>query len=660
MTGSGSAGAPPLQPRPHSPSPLSSRTVPVAGYLSDVLARKLSSVPDDTERSKCALDEYIENVARYWFPSPRDVEAEVTDGPNDGGLDAYLVDKQSKTIVLFQCKWYASALKLSLKDSLDLHRFYTVYLKPGQSTGLSAEVRAFIVRFGTYYAGFRVRLIYLTTARLEPVAVQEYEKLNLSFELVDADRYGVQFEAVLSEQSEHHNEIVFSLVGDHYLEFLARFPEAMGGGSLDVPVIQCAIRGIDLKRAFRAAGEEAFSRNLRMELRGKINAELEETANSEKRFGFYVLHNGISLTCSDFRILALGTPPLGEGVPSDMRFVPEADAPFVQSMRAHGATVFVALKDFQIVNGAQTTFTLADLDDAPLMDVTIPCKISKTTDALLQSQIAACNNTQNAITPWDLAANSPELTLLQNYASRIESPIFVQRKRGEKWANVRFAGGTPPTPMRTLVAKSVYQDFLAFCGRPGAAYTRPGSAVAPGTPAYAQIQQARDIDSILLAGLVANYEDSIEQDPADPEFLAYWRLWAVALVGHIFRHHLSGSDQDRFKSSLLGENGPKHWGVLRAYLVDLMKGFLSSFPPGTDTQYVFKNGDEEWGSATFPSVPPRAIWPYVQTDVKEATFDGMRDKDDLAKGGIEYYEVNFAILAGYMDWVMKTKTLPWP
>lgn len=620
-------------------------TGPQVPFLTSSLGSRFDAIDDDAARSRAVLEFYLSRVARFAFPDPVKVQVTLTDGPSDGGLDGYIVDTSSRSVILAQCKWYASGAKLSFKDSMDLHDFVTARLHPKNTASLSPEVRAFIERFHDHYTSYSVALAYITTLPLDGTALKQYQTLGLPLDIVDRDGLAAKYYSVLSEQDEVHNEATFSIVGGGHLTFRATLPatERLAGGVVEV--VQCAVRGVDLKRAFKSYDDDIFSRNLRFEVKGKINSEMEENAKSDMRFAFYVLHNGISITCESFKF-----------VKGDDSSIPASDQPYVAACVSKGINDFVVLRDFQVVNGAQTTFTLSRLDDGLVSDVVLPCKISRTTDSSTASLIAECNNTQNAVGSWDLASNSEELTLLQNYASVLPEPVFVQRKKGEHWTNVRFVTPNKPGPERSLIAKDIYQATLSWFGSPGPAYSRPGSVIAPGTQVYRQIASLPDLDLPVIAGLLGLWEKRHES--TEYEFLNYWQQWFVGSVGHVYRHNLAQPEREKFKAKALGKDCAELWTALHKYLACAMDKFLRAFPSGTDVQDVFKNTIATWDGASF-DVTPQGTWKYVDPNIHDRAFPLMREKQ---KGvvSIQFYDVNFAVLACHLDNWIRTNPMSLP
>ncbi len=461
----------------------------------------------------------------------------------------------------------------------------------------------------------------------------------------------------LSEFEEVDNEAVLSVPGGEYLSLKAVFPTPQGTSPTSVPVVQFAGRGYDFKRVFLDVREELFSRNLRLELKGKIAEEMESSVTTPQRESFYVLHNGISVTCSEYRILTFNPDAGPPSSQQDYAFVPELDRPFVDEAIKAGIEVFLYVRNMQIVNGAQTTYTFSKLQDSELKEVKLPCKLTVTTDPYVISQIAICNNTQNAIGSWDLAANSPELTILQNYAAQLAPPIFVQRRKGEKWTQTRFATTAAPPSERSLVAREVYQAALSFAGQPGPAYSRTASSVSPGTKAYLEIAVASNLEEMLMAGLVASYEDAVRKKRAHPGFAESWTQWAVALVGHICHHHLDQAAKSGWVSSLFGSRGLQAWSKLRSYLLGFVTTFMSRFPKSTDPQRVMRNLADEWDALNDAGIDPKSVWLRIPPAAKDRSFAGMRQKQG-ASVTTQFYDVNFAIMAVALEAYIASKPLP--
>lgn len=104
----------------------------------------------------------------------------------------------------------------------------------------------------------------------------------------------------------------------------------------------------------------------------------------------------------------------------------------------------IILKNFSIINGAQTTSALGRFLKEARMDLNqedIDClkkvyvlvRILKVNDAEFRSRIAIFNNTQNPITTRDMAANREEQLQLHNGLIKGDNPhIYMEIRRGAK------------------------------------------------------------------------------------------------------------------------------------------------------------------------------------------------------------------------------------
>jgi len=626
-------------------------------YLSAKLKKRFDAITDDKKRSKEVINFYMSSIAKFdGFSDPTDVAIDNVDGPGDGGLDAYIISARDKKIVLFQSKWYTTPFKLSKGDSQDLLNFYNIYLMPGKTTGLNPEVMGFVNRWTTHLKSekYCIEMVYVTNASFDPLVIAEYNKLDIKFKIVGEEALGEEYYHVLSEEELFCNEMIFSIPGNKSLKYQARFLD--GSTPIDVPVVQCAVRGIDLKRAYVDFEESIFVRNLRLGLGTKTNKGIAQSAVSpDQRGGFYVLHNGISIICEEFDLL--DQKGIEQKVTDGEISTECDDKAYLNECTIKGIDSFIWMKNFQIVNGAQTTITLSGVEDKYLEDVILPCKISKTLVLEIAQKIAVDNNTQNKITPWDLVANSPALTCMQNYASTLAPPIFVKRRSGEKWSQARFSITAKPANCRMTRAIEVFQSYLSFKGHPGPAYSRPSAVLEPNEIVYSQIASMPDLDLLLATALIANYEDEARGKSPKSPFEKVWKQWAVALAGHYY-FNLIPADQESFKEKILSSGGLGTWKILRNYFVGMMDEFITCFPAGSEVQKIFKENADLWDSATSPSLIPKDIFAFINPKVKDSTFHDMREKyrgEDLL---IEYYDVTFAILAAFMDKYEKTHPIP--
>ena len=189
------------------------------------------------------------------------------------------------------------------------------------------------------------------------------------------------------------------------------------------PAILMNICGYDLARLANKYGNTSlgrnilFGQNLREALsKSKTYDGMANTIRKEpEKFWFY--NNGITIIAEDYNV----TRENGNG---------EVDK--------------LVLKDFSIINGAQTTsalgkflkeaeMNLCEDDIDRLKRVFVLARILKVTNDDFKSQIAIFNNTQNPITTRDMASNRDEqLRLFRRLLDGAVPHIYVEIRNGMK------------------------------------------------------------------------------------------------------------------------------------------------------------------------------------------------------------------------------------
>lgn len=189
--------------------------------------------------------------------------------------------------------------------------------------------------------------------------------------------------------------------------------------NLFVDAYLAIIPGITLAKIYKQYQQVLLEKNVRtfLQFKGKVNKEIRKTLRTNPDM-FFSYNNGISTTASE-----------------------------IETKEIDGMLYITRLFDWQIVNGGQTTASIAaSLNDkeVDLNKVFVPMKISVIKDAdrddELIKQISISANSQTAIKNSDFSANDPYLVDLENF-SRSEwvpnggnKPIckwYFERTRGQ-------------------------------------------------------------------------------------------------------------------------------------------------------------------------------------------------------------------------------------
>ena len=285
--------------------------------------------------------------------------------------------------------------------------------------------------------------------------------------------------------------------------------------SMTVPVKQI----ID---AFGRHRYQIFRKNPRGPLGNKVNGQIKDTLRDPiNRKRFHLLNNGITAICQSWQL----------------------DDPDR-----------VRVRDFQIINGCQTTVTLWDaraaVQDDPNVLVTV--KLAECPEHFAQT-IASATNTQAALKAEDFTANEPVQLRIQREFANMTPPWFYQVKRGE-WS--KMLGGAqekekyrdPSGGHRNLTSKEVAQAVVAFAGFPGEAKDKIrhflnkdtiSSFAREGEFSYDRLYtDTLSAKQLLLPAVMQRLVwKQVAQDKADEAWLDYARFHIIWLIGDILRDH---------------------------------------------------------------------------------------------------------------------------
>lgn len=193
----------------------------------------------------------------------------------------------------------------------------------------------------------------------------------------------------------------------------------MSDQNLFVDAYLAIIPGITLAKIYKQYQQVLLEKNVRtfLQFKGKVNKEIRRTLRTAPDM-FFSYNNGISTTASE-----------------------------IETKEIDGMLYITRLYDWQIVNGGQTTASIAaslNDKDVDLSKVYVPMKISVIRDSEHDDEIiksiSVSANSQTAIKNSDFSANDPYLVDLEKY-SRSEwvpngnnKPIckwYFERTRGQ-------------------------------------------------------------------------------------------------------------------------------------------------------------------------------------------------------------------------------------
>lgn len=197
-----------------------------------------------------------------------------------------------------------------------------------------------------------------------------------------------------------------------------------------------SVSAVWLHELYEKYGDELFSANVRGPIpsrrsRNNINFTIGETAREHPQ-RFWAYNNGITALVNGF----------GTGAAGDTNF----------------QVVGIA-----IVNGAQTTGTLARVPVKQLSEVTVLARFVRSTDPQIVDDIIRFNNSQNPIQPSDFRSRDPHQGRLRGEFSNLPDVTYLGARRGGQTDAAK-------KPSNYISSDTAAQALAAVHGDPGTAY----------------------------------------------------------------------------------------------------------------------------------------------------------------------------------------------
>ena len=219
------------------------------------------------------------------------------------------------------------------------------------------------------------------------------------------------------------------------------------------------IPGVALATIYEKYGSRLLEQNVRsfLQFTGKINKGIRDTIRIEPHM-FLAFNNGLSATAESIEI---------------------------ETIKKDGGFIITRVKDFQIVNGGQTTASIYHTFKkygADISNIFVPIKLNviknreKFSDIV--TRISECANTQNKISVSDLSSNRPFHIQMEKLSRSLLAPLidghnirtrwFYERSRGQ-YRNARLKEGNTVSkrkafdlanPKRQLITKEELAKYI--------------------------------------------------------------------------------------------------------------------------------------------------------------------------------------------------------
>jgi len=349
----------------------------------------------------------------------------IVGGPGDKGADAIYIDKETKSVFIIQGKYNQSKVPCNtkLQDVMGLANLGRTMLVENSASfdilvrDANNEVQDKLkeARKKIQRDEYRLILKFITTGKISKTQLEQGEQIVEDWE-------NASFEGISRID-------LFRLMQD-YLEGIAppvltlRLP--IQGEELfnkfddetDISSWVFSVNGKDLGDLFNKVGIRIFARNIRGFLGNtSINEEIKKTLDNEPEY-FWYFNNGITIICDEAR----------------------------QISERKGK--YLEINNAQIINGQQTTRTLAEIENGTKANVLVKViavarKEGNTHENFtkLVGEIVRATNHQNAISASDLMSNEIEQIRIEREFKKYKYQYI--RKRQTKREAMSAAGFKP-------------------------------------------------------------------------------------------------------------------------------------------------------------------------------------------------------------------------
>jgi hypothetical protein len=373
------------------------------------------------------------------------LEAASYDGGNDRGADFIFVDDEWERVVIAQWKYYSSSAK-SPSDG-DLAQLFNVPNELADAQDLRNDGRADLAEAAEALAEARDRHYSLELHFVYPGKkhkdrdrdptrlVRNFNSRNrdedITAQIVRLDDLEVAYDDYKGSSNRVQRGSI-DLIDGEVLE-----EEHPYGRSF-----VATVPGSSLAALFEEHGNRLFDENVRLFLGARkrsVNAGIKETLeHTRERANFWAYNNGITIVA--------------------------------RTVEADGEGDHLKLVDFSIVNGCQTTVSIAEASDAAAKGVSVVARIIAAEDPDLIEKIIRYTNSQTPINVWDISARDKLQQRLRKELDDLEDAWFYALRRGDWQAVADKSKYGKHGKRRVLQFPLAAQYLAAYRGMPIEAY----------------------------------------------------------------------------------------------------------------------------------------------------------------------------------------------
>ena len=357
----------------------------------------LSDIADnDPEKETKSLTRYLAAYAIYYLSNCSETDAglSVTDGYDDGGIDAIYYSEQAEKLFIVQSKWRKDGKGEIKKD--EILKFQegidNLFNLDFDSFNERIKIKQEYIDKALQKPGIKIEIIIIDTCErneISPRNTKTFFKYISELNENGDNKAEPRVEFIRLNQSEIHKSL---LRKNDNIDIMIGLKD-WGDTSIENNEIQCkayygCVSASEVANWWEFFGDRLFNNNIRKVL-GKtdVNNEIEKTLQEQPDL-FWYFNNGITAVADNIKKTIVG---------GDSREIGTFE-----------------LKNFTIINGAQTVssigkFKKKDLDGSLLNQAQVMLRIIDiNNNAELIKQITKANNRQNKVEGIDFASQDPE------------------------------------------------------------------------------------------------------------------------------------------------------------------------------------------------------------------------------------------------------------
>ena len=348
----------------------------------------------------------------------------VTDGGNDGGIDGYYIDREQKLVYLFQSKFRSNEnnfhdKEISMKEMLamDIQRILDGEKQDEKGTDYRGKIYQLQRDISEIDDIPRYTYKVIIFANLKGVTDTELRRLSGGYrvEVIDYQKCYSDFVfPIISGTFYSKSDLTIQIDLSNKLANKISYTVATSIGDCDITVL--FVPTVEVGKFMARYKNSILKYNPRSYLGFKsqdVNRQIAESITNQATNEFALFNNGITLL---------------------------SEETFINEQVANKGVAKLIVKNPQIINGGQTSYTLSrlyeDNEDKSVFDkkevllkvITVPSEAAG--KEVLIEKISNATNHQTPVGPSDRLSNMEEQIYLQKRLFN-EFGVLYERKRGE-------------------------------------------------------------------------------------------------------------------------------------------------------------------------------------------------------------------------------------